>query len=253
MACGAIESPIRSPALAWTVFGASTVSGLSDAPLTMIRCRSPTKLTLSTIPQSGALPASTIPIVSGRIIATADSQARFAADRLPAAGQHQMAVFDRRFDDVGGADELGDEAAVRREIDLARRADLGDRALAHDDDAVAELHRLGLIVRDIDRGDAERAQQPIELAAQPIAQRGVERGQRLVEQQDARPDRHRARQRHALALAAGELVDPAVLQPRDVGQRHQFGDARGALVRGYAADLQPVADIVGTLMLGNSA
>ncbi len=81
----------------------------------------------------------------------------------------------------------------------------------HDDDPVAKLHGLSLIVRHIDCGDAERSQQPVEFAAQAIAERGVERGQRLVEQQDTRTDRHRARQRNALALTAGELIDAAIL------------------------------------------
>jgi len=53
----AIESPIRSPAWARTVFGASTVRSLWDAPLTIMRCLSPMKLTLSIIPESGAPPA----------------------------------------------------------------------------------------------------------------------------------------------------------------------------------------------------
>ena len=47
-------------------------------------------------------------------------------------------------------------------------------------------------------------------AAQPLAQLGahlgVERAERLVEQQHARLDGERARERHPLALAAGELV-----------------------------------------------
>ena len=98
-----------------------------------------------------------------------------------------------RLDDIGGADEFGDEAVGRREINLARRADLGDGAFAHDDDAVAERHGFGLVVRHIDRGDAEHAQQPVEFAAQPVAQSRVERGQRLVEQQHAWPRRDRAR------------------------------------------------------------
>src|SRR5258708_25612060 len=70
-ASGAIKSPIRSPALAVMVFGASTVRNLSDAPLTTMRCLSPMKLTLSMAPESGALPASTTLIVSGRIMARA--------------------------------------------------------------------------------------------------------------------------------------------------------------------------------------
>jgi len=109
---------------------------------------------------------------------------------------------------------------------------------------IAEFHRLGLIVRHIDRGDPERAQQAVEFAAQPVAQGRIERGQRLVEQQNAWPDRHRARQRHALPLAAGKLIDAAVFQPGDIGQLDQFGDARRTLLVGHAADLQAVADIV---------
>src|SRR5580704_4012556 len=70
-ASGAIESPTRSPALARTVFGASTVSNFADAPETMMRCRSPMKLTLSIIPASGAPSASTMRMVSGRIMAMA--------------------------------------------------------------------------------------------------------------------------------------------------------------------------------------
>src|SRR4029079_8878170 len=98
--------------------------------------------------------------------------------------------------------------------------------------------------RYIDRGDAERTKQAVEFTPQPIAQRGIERRQGLIEQQDARPERNRARQRHALALPAGELVDAAALKPGNIGQRDQLGDARRTLLVRYAADLQAIADIV---------
>ena len=87
-------------------------------------------------------------------------------------------------------------------------------------------------------------------AAQAVAQSGVERGERLVEQQHARPRRDRAGKRHALALAARELIDAAMFEPFDAGQRHQLGDARLALAVGDAADLQAVADIVGHIHVG---
>ena len=96
----------------------------------------------------------------------------------------------------------------------------------------------------INRGDTQRTQQAIQFAAQPIAQRGVERRQRLVEQQDARPDRDRARQCDALTLPAGKLVYAAVLKSGDIGQRHQFGDACRPLLGRYPADLQTITDIV---------
>src|SRR5215831_19054847 len=110
---------------------------------------------------------------------------------------------------VHAANERGDEAILVRAIDLARRADLRDLASAHDDDAVAERHGLGLVMGHIDRGDAEPAQQRVDLEAELIAELGVERCQGLVEEERAWLDDERARQRHALLLAARELVDAA--------------------------------------------
>ena len=53
-------------------------------------------------------------------------------------------------------------------------------------------------------------------AAQPdpqiLANLGVQRAERLVEQQHLRIDRERARQRHPLPLAAGELLGVTVLE-----------------------------------------
>ncbi len=159
--------------------------------------------------------------------------------------KHELSVLKWCLDDVRGPDELGNEAINGREIDFAGRADLGDRALAHDNDAIAEFHCLGLIVGHVDCGDAKRPQQAVELAAEPLAKGGIKCGQRLVEQQDAGPDRNRARERHALALAAGKLVDASVLKASDVGQRDKLGDARGALLLRDAADFQPITDILG--------
>ena len=130
---------------------------------------------------------------------------------------------------VHGADELGDEAGRRALVDVARTADLRHAAVLHHHDAVAERHRLGLVVGDVDRGDAEAAQQLVDLEPQRIAQLGVERGQRLVEQQGARLHGERARQRHALALAARELVDAAVGQRLDAHHGQHLGDAGGDL------------------------
>src|SRR3954466_15699367 len=113
-----------------------------------------------------------------------------------------MAIPHRTFDDIRSADELRNETVAWREINLARRTDLGNRSPLHHDNAVAKLHRLGLIVRYVDRGDPKGAQQPVEFAAEPIAQGGIEGGQRFIEQQDAWPDRDGSRQCNALALAA---------------------------------------------------
>src|SRR5436305_9053325 len=73
-------------------------------------------------------------------------RAGIAADRQPPTRQYEMVIGDGRFDNVGRADEFGDEAISRAEVNVARRADLGDRTPLHDDDPVTKLHRFGLIV-----------------------------------------------------------------------------------------------------------
>ena len=100
--------------------------------------------------------------------------------------------------------------------------------------------RLGLVVGDVDGGDAEAAQQRVDLDAQALAQRGVERGQRLVEQQQPRPHGERARQRDALALAARELIDAALGEFADAHHVQDFARrARRARPRATLRILRP--------------
>ena len=70
---------------------------------------------------------------------------------------------------------------------------------------VGHRQRLDLVVRHVDRGDAELALEPLELEAHRLAQLGVEVGQRLVEQQQRRLDDEGAREGETLLLAAGQL------------------------------------------------
>ncbi len=113
---------------------------------------------------------------------------------------------DLAVEDVHVADEVRDEAGVRRFVDLGRRGHLDDLAVAHDGDAVGHGHGLFLVVGDDDEGQAEVLLQVHQLELRFLAQLLVERAERLVEQQHLRPLGERAGQRHALALAAGELV-----------------------------------------------
>ena len=105
---------------------------------------------------------------------------------------------------VGGAGEIGDEQIGRPVIDLVRRADLQQLAVAHHADAVAEHDRLGLVVGDVKRGHAGLLEDDAQIVAQPQPQFGIEVRQRLVEQQQLRPVDDAARQRDALHLAARE-------------------------------------------------
>ena len=62
-------------------------------------------------------------------------------------------------------DEVGDERVARAVVDLARRADLLDHAVAHHHDAVGDGQRLLEVVGDVHRGDVEPALQLLQLDA----------------------------------------------------------------------------------------
>ncbi len=111
-------------------------------------------------------------------------------------------------------------------IDVVGRADLLDLALVHHHDAVGDFQRLLLVVGDEDRGDVDLVMQRAQPFAQLLAHLGVERAEGLVEQQDARLDRERARERNALALAAGELARIAVGEPVELNEIEQLLDPR---------------------------
>ena len=129
--------------------------------------------------------------------------------------------------------------------------DLLHHAVLHDDDAVAERHRLDLVVRDVDRRGAQPLVQLLELDPHLHAQLGVEVGQRLVEQEHLRVAHDRAAQRDALALAAGELARLALEQFADA---EDLGRLVDALARSRAwrtcASCRPKAMLSNTLMCG---
>ena len=111
-------------------------------------------------------------------------------------------------------------------------------------DHVGQRQRLGLVVGDIDEGDAGAALQLLQLAAHVLAELGVEIGQRLVEQQDFRLDHEAPRQRHALLLAARQLVGIALLEAGQVHLRQDVRDLPLRLGRRHLADLQAEHDVL---------
>ena len=111
-----------------------------------------------------------------------------------------------------------DEQVDRAVVELLRRADLLQHALAHHRDAVAHGHRLDLVVGDVDGGDAEVVLQLGDLGAHLHAQLGVEVGERLVHQEGRGFAHDGAAHRDALALAARErarLAAAARLEAED--------------------------------------
>ena len=92
-------------------------------------------------------------------------------------------------------------------------------------DAVGDGEGVLLVVRDEERGDAEAVERGAQLIAHVAAQRGIEVGQRLVEQEDAGLDDERAGEGDALLLAAGEALHRAV---RGVGESDGGEGVEGA-------------------------
>ena len=127
----------------------------------------------------------------------------------PHRGHLALQPLDHHRHDVGVADEVGDEMAVRLLVQSARRAVLRDPRHAHHHDAVGDRQRLLLVVRHVHRGERQALLQLADLLAHMAAQLGIEIGQRLVEQQHLRLQHDRPRHRDALLLAAGQFARQA--------------------------------------------
>ena len=156
-----------------------------------------------------------------------------------------MPVDDVPLQHARRADEPRDERRGGLVVDLIGRADLLDAALVHDDDLVRELERLVLVVGDEQRRHAELAVQLVEPVPQVLAHPGVQRAERLVQQQHARTGRERAGERDALALPAGELVGVAVGERRELHELEQLVDPGLDVGLGRLAHAEPEPDVVG--------
>ena len=128
------------------------------------------------------------------------------------------------------------------------------RPVVHDRDAVGDLHRLLLVVGDEHGRDVDLVVQAPQPRAQLGAHLGVERAERLVEQQHARLDRQRAGERHALALAAGELRRVARRRSRPSPTSSSSSSTRAAISAfGRLRIVRPKATLSRTVMCLNAA
>jgi len=162
------------------------------------------------------------------------------ADRRRAALGRRLAadqVHHRR------ADEAGDEQPVRPVVELKRRADLHHRTPVEHDDFVGHGHRLDLVVGDVDHRRLERVVQFADLDPHLHAQRRVEVGERLVEQERLGLAHDRPADGDALALAAGELARLAVEIVGEVERRGGLADLACDHVGLAARHLQREADV----------
>ena len=146
------------------------------------------------------------------------------------------------------------ESAATSGDSMRRPGGLGDAPLAGDaagpageqDDALAEAGGLAHVVGDEDDRAAGRAPDALELLVQQVARDGVERGERLVHEQHGTVLREGARERDALAHAAGELVRALLGGIREVdGVEQRRGPSRGARRAGRRAGAVPARRCAG--------
>ena len=115
----------------------------------------------------------------------------------------------------------------------------GDAAVLDDQHAIGQRDRLGDVMRHQDRGKALIVPDPLQQPLHRNPRQRIERAERLVERQHARPADQRARQRHALLLSAGQHRRPLrpLVVETDLDQR-----ALGARLRVRRIPLAAEAD-----------
>ena len=147
--------------------------------------------------------------------------------------------------DVGRADEGGDEGVARTPVDVERRADLADAPFAHDDDQVRHGHRLALVVRDDDGGDAEAAAAAGEAppasprAASRRAPRAARRAERAAASAPAR-----GRSRRAAAARRRASRSAGRRSPADARAPEARSTRASCSAFGDAADAERIGDVV---------
>ncbi|MPL93019.1 hypothetical protein SDC9_39143 [bioreactor metagenome] len=160
----------------------------------------------------------------------------------PAAGGTGADELGRQH--VRGADEIGDEAACRAAVDLFGGADLLDRAVGEDRDAVSHRQCLFLVMGDEDEGHAKGALQPAQFLLHLLAQLQVKRAERFVKEQHARLVDERPGKRHTLPLAARKGPRTAVAIAREFHQLERLLGGAVALGPAHALHPQPEGHVV---------
>ncbi len=145
-----------------------------------------------------------------------DAERRFPEPHLALRGRQALDHLDRH--EIRDAQEVRHVRVDGLLVDLVRVADLDDLAVAHDRHPVGHGQRLFLVVRDVQERDADPLLQRLELDLQRPAELGVQRAERLVEQQHGRVEHQRPGQGHPLLLPAGQLAGPALGERAEMDQ-----------------------------------
>ena len=124
---------------------------------------------------------------------------------------------------------------VGRAQDGVERAGLDQPAVAHHRDAVGDLRDHAHVVGDEQHGGAVIALQVADQGQDLLLRGDVERGGRLVRDQELRLEHQRHRDHDALALAAGQAVRVGGEDALDLGQPHLLHHVEDALRRARAS------------------
>ena len=135
----------------------------------------------STSTRSGRIASLTAPVASSW---PASAQRTKSPSRKRQGFLSSPTVLDSGVHQVRYTEEVGDVGIGGLVVDLLRRPELDDPSLVHDSQAIGHRERLFLIVGDAQEGDPNLLLQRTELDLEYAAELGVQRSQRLVEEQD---------------------------------------------------------------------
>ncbi len=155
-------------------------------------------------------------------------------------GFEKTEALEQRADMLRVAAELrrlaGVEAARPRQVDRDGLENAsGPRR--HHHHMIGEQHRLADAVSDEQHGLVRAHPQPLQLEIELVAGECVERAERLIHQQELRLLDQGPADRHALALAAGELPGVALLEPGKADEGQQLAGALAPLLFRLPLDL----------------
>ena len=129
-------------------------------------------------------------------------------------------------------------------VQLGRRPELLDVPTVHDRDPVRHRHRLLLVVRDVDEGDANVVLDRLQLQLHLLAQLEVESAERLVEEQHPRFVHERPGERDPLLLPARELARLALLHPGEAHEAEDLDHAAADVAAAHAPPAEPEGDVL---------
>ena len=132
------------------------------------------------------------------------------------------------------------------------RGRLLDAARLHHADPVGHRERLFLVVGDEDGGDREPLLEGADLVAQLGADLGVERRERLVQEQDPRLDREGPRKCDPLLLSSRHLVGVLRRLVGEADQLEQLGGLLPSLAERCLRIRKPYATLLIAFMFGNN-